>query len=197
MEPFLRRLSFLLVLLVLAGCGRARSAVPAGRPYSVTLEQGVIIAPSGSRPITKKGSVSVGGSGSCNLGNMNCGSGKDALVGIVVVIAIVMVVAVVVLAVDAATSSDPLTEIYYVTLSGEGVPLEVVTITDTNHIYLDERQHDGLVRGVYTRAVIRPTVWEGTRGAPTQVVTVSVAKGRVTIAPRAERLPQVEPQAMP
>lgn len=132
------------------------------------------------------------------MGNMHCGSGKDALAGIVVVIAVVVVVAVVVLAVDAATSGpDPVVERYYLTLSGDGVPLEVVVITDTNHIYLEQRQYDALVKGAYNRAVIRPAAWEGVQAAPTQLVQVSVAKGRVTIAPSGEQSPQVGSPAMP
>lgn len=198
MDSFLRRMSFLLVLLVLAGCGRGRSTAPPGKPYAVTMEQGVLIAPvvppSSSR---RSGGVGFNCSGSGSLGNLNCGSGKDALAGLVVVIAVVVVVAVVVLAVEAATSGpDPVVGRYYLTLSGDGVPLEVVVITDTNHIYLEQRQYDALVKGAYNRAVIRPAAWEGARTAPTQLVQVSVAKGRVTIAPAVEP-PPAEPQPMP
>lgn len=197
MDPFLRRMSFLLVLLVLAGCGRGRSTAPPGKPYAVTMEQGVLVAPvvpPRTSPRSRSGGV-FNCSGSCNLG----GSGSDALVGLVVVIAVVVVVAVVVLAVEGATSggSDPVVGQYYLTLSGDGVPLEVVLISNTKHIYLEQRQYDALVKGVYNRAVIRPAVWEGVRAAPTQLVQVSVAKGRVTIAPRAEQPPEALPQAMP
>ena len=156
----------------------------------MTLEQGVLVAPvvppSSSR---SSGGVSFGGSGSCNLG----GSGKDALAGLVVV-AFVVVVAVVVCVVDAATAGpDPVVERYYLTLSGDGVPLEVVVITDTNHLYLEQRQYDALVQGAYNRAVLRPAVWEGARTAPTQVVQVSVAKGRITIAPPASPPESLQP----
>ncbi len=117
-------------------------------------------------------------------GNFNCGSGKDALVGVVAIIAVVLVVAVVVCVVEAATSeSQGEAERYALTLSGEGVLPEVVTITATNHLYLNERQHAALAGDVYTRAVLRPAVWEGTQGAPTQEVRVSIARGQVTIAP--------------
>lgn len=157
----------------------------------MTLEQGVLVAPvvppSSSR---SSGGVSFGGSGSCNLG----GSGKDALAGLVVVVAFVVVVAVVVCVVDAATAGpDPVVERYYLTLSGDGVPLEVVVITDTNHLYLEQRQYDALVQGAYNRAVLRPAVWEGARTAPTQVVQVSVAKGRITIAPPASPPESLQP----
>jgi len=182
MDTFLRRLSFLVVLLVLAGCGRGRSAALQGQPYPVTLAQGVLIAPTATTSRSTKGRSS-GGSFFSGSGNVSCGSGKDALAGIVVVIAVVVVVAVVVLVVDAAISeSDPITERYYLTLSGEGVPLEVVAISDNNQLYLDKRQYDALARGAYNRAVIRPAVWEGTRGAPTQQVQVTLTQGRVLIA---------------
>lgn len=191
MDSFLRRLSLLMVLLILAGCGQERANLPHGRPYPVTLEQGVLVAPvvppSTSR---SRGGVSFNGSGSCNLG----GSGKDALAGLVLVVALVVVVAVVVCVVDAATAGpDPVMERYYLTLSGDGVPLEVVVITHTNHLYLEQRQYDALAQGAYNRAVLRPVMWEGARTAPTQVVQVSVAKGHITIAPQAEPLPQAEP----
>ncbi len=197
MDIFLRRLSLLLVLLILAGCGRERAGTPPGRPYPVTMEQGVLVAPvvppaSARRSGGVSGSVNFGGSGSCNLG----GSGGDALAVIAVVIVVVVVVAVVVCAVDAATAGpDPVVERYYLTLSGEGVPLEVVVITDTNHLYLEQRQYDALAQGAYNRAVLRPAVWEGARTAPTQLVQVSVAKGRITIAvaPQAEQPPQAVP----
>jgi hypothetical protein len=186
MDPFLRRLSFLMVLLVLAGCGQGRADAPTGRPYPVTLEQGVLpvpvaVHPSGQAGSSSQSSCSGSWFGSCDL---KCGSGKDALVGIVVVVAVVIVVAVVVLAVDAATApSESVAVSYYLTLSGEGVPLDVVTISEANHIYLDDQQHATLVRGAYTRAVIRAAAWEGTKGAPTQEVRVSVQRGRITIAP--------------
>jgi len=112
----------------------------------------------------------------------------------VVVVAFVVVVAVVVCVVDAATAGpDPVVERYYLTLSGDGVPLEVVVITDTNHLYLEQRQYDALVQGAYNRAVLRPAVWEGARTAPTQVVQVSVAKGRITIAPPASPPESLQP----
>jgi hypothetical protein len=157
----------------------------------VTLQQGVLPAPiavhSSSHRAESSSQSSGGGSwfGSCDL---KCGSGGDALVGIVVVVAVVIVVAVVVIAVDAATAApEPVAVSYYLTLSGDGVPLEVVTISDANKIYLDDQQHAALVRGAYTRAVIRAAAWEGTRGAPTQVVRVSVERDRITIAPAADQ----------
>ena len=185
MEPFLRRLSFLMVLLVLVGCGQGRASAPPGRPYPVTLAQGVLVAPLPSPSSSSSSSGSSGGSGgSCNLSFGNCGSGSDALVGLAVVVAVVIVVVVVVCVVDAASDEPPsVVEWYCVNLSGEGVPLAVIPISTTNQIYLDEQQHAALTQGLYTRAVLRPAVWEGTHGAPTQDVRVSLADGRVTIAP--------------
>jgi hypothetical protein len=187
MELFRRRVSFLLVLLILVGCGQERAFAPPGRPYPVTLAQGVLVAPLPS-PSSSSSSLSSGSSGgsggSCNLSFGNCGSGSDALVGLAVVVAVVIVVAVVVCAVDAASYQPPsVVEWYCVNLSGEGVPLAVISISTTSQIYLDEQQHAALSQGLYTRAVLRPAVWEGTRGAPTQDVRVSLADGRVTITP--------------
>lgn len=199
MDPFLRRMSFLMVILVLAGCGQRRADAPEGRPYPVTLEQGVLPAPLAAhptRPSSRTGcaessSRSSGGSfwsGSCNL---NGSSGQDALVVVAAVVAVVIVVAVVVTVVDAAVAApEPMAVSYYLTLSGDGVPLAVVTISDTNKIYLDDAQHAAVVRGAYTRAVIRAAAWEGTRGAPTQVVQVSVQRGCITIAPAADQSTQ-------
>lgn len=183
MDLFLRRLSLLLVPVVLAGCGQARSGAPSGHPYPVIIDQSVIAAPAERSPSTRHESGGGSGSwigGTCDLGG-HC-SGKDALVGVVVVLAVVIVVGVVVCVVDAATPEAPV-ERYYLTLSGDGVPLAVVTITTAGRLYLDDRQYDALQRGAYTRAVIRPAVWEGTSGAPpTQAVRVTVEKGGVVIA---------------
>lgn len=191
MEPFLRRLSLVMALLVLAGCGRGRTHPPPGKPYAVTMTEGIFITPavsSGMSSPAVRGSSPRSRSGGCNVGsgwgNVNCGSGKDALVGLAAVVAVILVVAVVVTVVDSATSGSTETiDRYHLTLSGEEVPLAIVVITDTNHIYLEPHHHEALMRGAYTRAVLRPTVWEGTRGAPTQEVTVTVVRGQVRIAP--------------
>lgn len=205
MDPFLRRLSFLMALLVLAGCGQRRANAPDGQPYPVTLSQGLLPAPvavplssqQSSHRQGSRSSVSGGGSwsGSCNL---KCGSGGDALVGLVVVVAVVIVVAVVVTAVEAATAApEPVVVNYYVTLSGDGVPLAVVAISDANRIYLNDHQHAALRRGAYTRAVICAAAWEETRGAPTQEVQVTVERGRITIAPLVQPSSEQSPQQSP
>lgn len=178
MDPFLRRLSLLLALLVLAGCGQGRVRAPAGHPYRVTLEQGVIAAPVIPPPATRRSPGGAGLSGSCNLS----GSGDDALVLLGVIVAVALVVVVVATVVDVATP-DPVSERYYLTLTGDEVPVEVVVISDNDRIYLERRQYDALAVGAYDRPVIRPVVWEGTRAAPTQEVRVSVVKGHITIAP--------------
>src|ERR1043165_6177786 len=129
MDPFLRRLSILLVLLVLAGCG-PRHGAPPGDPYVVTLAPGIMAAPTPAPPRTSASSRRSGGvgwSGSCDL---KCGSGGDARVGIVVVVAVVIVVAVVVLVVEGATAGpDPVVARYHLTMSGDDVPLAVVPIS--------------------------------------------------------------------
>lgn len=196
MEPFLCRLSFLMAILVFVGCGRGRVHPPPGKPYAVTMAEGIVIAPAasaGPRPAVR-GTPSRGRSGGVNvgsgLGTWNCGSGKDALVGLAALVAVILVVAVVVTVVDSTTAtSTTLVDRYHLTLSGEEVPLAIVVITDTNHLYLQEHEHDALVRGAYTRAVLRPAVWEGTRGAPTQEVAVTIVRGGVNIAPVAPPVP--------
>jgi hypothetical protein len=194
MEPFLRRLSFLLVLLTLAGCGRGRTHPPPGKPYAVTMVEGIhlLSAASSAARAGERGNSLRGCSGRnvCSgSGNWDCGSGKDALVGIAALLVVVVVAAVVASVVDSATSG-PAGSIdrYHLTLSGEGVPLVVLVITGTDHLYLEAQHHDALVRGAYTRAVLRPTAWEGTGGAPTQEVTVTLERGHIRIAPVAPPL---------
>ena len=186
MDPFLRYFSFLMVLMVLGGCGQTRSSAQTGRPYAVTLGNGVLVAPEShstsaeqcSEKRTSSGSLNFGGTWSGGGGG---GSSDGLLAALVVVVAVVIVVAVVVAVVDSATP-DQVTERYYVTLSGEGVPLESVTISSTNHMFLEDHQYDALVRGAYTRAVIRPAVWEGRHGAPIQEVQVTASHGNIAIS---------------
>ena len=184
MDPFLRCLSFLMVLMVLGGCGQTRSSAQMGRPYAVTLGNGVLVASESHSTSAEQCSEKRTSSGSCNLGGTWSGGGGGGssdglLVALVVVVAVVIVVAV---AVVDSTTPDEVTERYYVTLSGEGVPLEIVTIFSTNHMFLEDHQYDALVRGAYTRAVIRPAVWEGRHGAPIQEVKVTASHGNIAIS---------------
>ena len=186
MNPFLRYLSFLMALLVLGGCGQSRSSAISGKPYSVTLGEGVLVAQENHLSSVQDGSAGSHSSGSWNLGGSfsgggGGGSGGDFVAALVVIVAVVIVASVVICVVDCATP-DHVVERYYVTLSGDVVPLEIVTITTTNHMYLDDRQYDALVRGAYTRAVIRPAVWEGSHGSPTQEVQVNASRGMITIS---------------
>lgn len=140
-----------------------------------------MVAPVIPPSTTRRSSGGSAFSGSCNLG----GSGEDALVVLGVIVVVVIVVVVVATVVDVATP-DPVSERYYLTLTGGEVPVEVVVISDNDRIYLERRQYNALVAGTYNRAVIRPAVWEGAQTAPTQVVQVSVVKGRITIAPQSQ-----------
>ena len=179
MDPFLRYFSFLMVLMVLGGCGQTRSSAQTGRPYAVILGNGVLVAPEShstsaeqcSEKRTSSGSWNFGGTWSGGGGGGGGGSSDGLLVALVVVVAVV----------DSATP-DQVTERYYVTLSGEGVPLEIVTISSTNHMFLEDHQYDALVRGAYTRAVIRPAVWEGRHGAPIQEIQVTASHGNIAIS---------------
>src|ERR1043165_10124709 len=129
MDPFLRRLSILMALLVLAGCGPRRGAPP-GDPCLVTFAQGVMTAPTPAPPRASASSRSSGGGGSWGSCDLKIGSGSDALGGIVVVIAGVIVVAVVVVGIEGATAGpDPVVARYHLTMSGDDVPLAVVPIS--------------------------------------------------------------------
>jgi hypothetical protein len=184
MDPFLRQMSILMVLLALAGCHQRRADVPPGRIYPVTLEQGLL--PSSSVPGRAGRAASSGGSWALSS-NLTSGSGKDALVGFVVVVSVLIVAAVVVSIVDAVTAApEPVLVKYHLTLSGPEVPQEEVIISDADSVCLDDRQHAALVRGSYTRAVIRPAAWEGTSAAPTQEVRLTLAPGRIRLAPVVE-----------
>jgi hypothetical protein len=158
----------------------------------VTFGTGVLVAPTKPTAVTHERSSSSGGS--CNL-NFGSGSkGGNDLAAIVVVIAVVIVVVVVVAVINEAANAshqdqDPVQ--YYLTLSGSGHDLAVVPITYKNRLYLTKQQYQSLVTGVYTRAVIRPARCEGARSAPTQEVTLTVARGRITINPA-----QVQPPAV-
>jgi hypothetical protein len=181
-------IAVLMMLLVLAGCGRSR-ATPPGKPYAVNFGQGImalhVVTSSKNAPSTKHARSGYGG-GSWNFPSNVGGSGKDALIGVVVVIGVVIVVATVVCVVDAISGDDDSPAMVYrynLTISGPDVPEAVVLITDTHHMFLEQHQYDAMVNGAYTRAILRPTVWQGTDGAPTQAVRLLIAHNQITIEP--------------
>lgn len=195
MDPFRRRLSLLLALLVLCGCGSHRP----GNPYPVTFGPGVLIAPTKPTTVAKERTSSSGGSCNLNVGS-GCKGGGD-LAAIVVVIAVVVVVVVVIAVVSEAVNAaqqdqDP--DQYYLTLSGSGNEVAVVPITYQNRLYLTKQQYKALVQGVYIRAVLRPALPDSSRrSAPTQEVTLTVARGRITINPAQPQSPEWKPETLP
>jgi hypothetical protein len=182
-DRFNRIVAILLMVMLLTGCGHPREAAPSSPAYHVTFSDAVTQRLTPARLVPGRGGHDAsGGGGGWSFGSCGSGSGGGDLAAVIMVAVVVVVVVALVVGADGWGDNDAEPRWRYALhLTGDGLPVEVIRITDEEVVHLTRDQYDAIAHGAFSHITIQPAAWAKKEPPPVIPVHVAVDNHRLRI----------------